>query len=106
MNILEKKDESFSHGFLDQLTQRRELLKSNLIEQTKKIFQLENELIEIEKQLASFSDDIILENLKKSDQQNQIVNANEDNILVVACPGSGKTHTLICRYVKLILNNL
>ena len=105
MNILEKKDESFSHGFLDQLTQRRDLLKSNLIEQTKKIFQLENELIEIEKQLASFSDDIILENLKKSDQQNQIVNANEDNILVVACPGSGKTHTLICRYVKLILNN-
>jgi DNA helicase-2/ATP-dependent DNA helicase PcrA len=48
---------------------------------------------------------IILDNLQLSHQQQQIIDATEDNILVVACPGSGKTHTLISRYVKLILND-
>jgi DNA helicase II / ATP-dependent DNA helicase PcrA len=90
---------------LSELTKKRELLKTTLLEQHKKIFQIENELIQIEKNLANFSDDLILENLKLSEQQELIVNATEDNILVVACPGSGKTHTLISRYVKLILDN-
>jgi DNA helicase-2/ATP-dependent DNA helicase PcrA len=90
---------------LSELTNKRDLLKITLLEQQKKIFQIENELIQIEKDLANFSDNLILENLKLSEQQEQIVNATEDNILVVACPGSGKTHTLISRYVKMILNN-
>ncbi len=93
------------NGSLSNLTGKRDLLKIELIEQQKRIFQIENEMIQIEKQLASFSDDLILENLKLSEQQEQIVNATEDNILVVACPGSGKTHTLIARYVKMILDN-
>lgn len=90
---------------LSELTKQRELLKINLLEQQKKIFQIENELIQIDKNLANFSDDLIFENLQLSKQQELIVNATEDNILVVACPGSGKTHTLISRYVKLILDN-
>ena len=87
------------------LSDRRDQLKIDLLKQQKHIFEIENELIQIEKQLASFSDNQILENLKLSEQQEKIVNATEDNILVVACPGSGKTHTLISRYVKMILNN-
>ena len=90
---------------IDALTVKRDQLRADLLEQQKKIFNLENQLIEIDKELASFSDNLILENLKLSEQQEQIVNATEDNILVVACPGSGKTHTLISRYVKMILNN-
>ena len=35
-------------------------------------------------------------------KQLEIINANEDYILVVACPGSGKTHTLISKYIYLI----
>lgn len=92
------------NNFNDLINKRNEL-KVLLIEQQKKVFQIENEIISIEKQLASFNDDLILENLKLSQQQDDIVNAIEDNILVVACPGSGKTHTLISRYVKMILNN-
>jgi DNA helicase-2/ATP-dependent DNA helicase PcrA len=84
---------------------KRDQLKINIIDYHKKIFQLENELIDIDKELATFSDNLILENLKLSEQQQQIVDAIEDNILVVACPGSGKTHTLISRYIKMILNN-
>ncbi len=90
---------------VDALTVKRDQLRANLLEQQKKIFSIENQLIELDKELASFSDNLILENLKLSEQQEQIVNATEDNILVVACPGSGKTHTLISRYVKMILNN-
>ena len=87
------------------LITKKELLNITLKEYNKKVFQIENELIQIEKDLANFSDNIIFETLKLSEQQEHIVNATEDNILVVACPGSGKTHTLISRYVKLILDN-
>ena len=94
-----------TNSSIDILTVKRDQLRIELLEQQKKIFQIENDLIQSEKQLASFSDNLILENLKLSEQQEKIVNATEDNILVVACPGSGKTHTLISRYVKMILNN-
>jgi len=89
----------------EQVLIKRDLLKVKLLEQQKIIFQIENELIEIEKTLSNFSDNLILENLKLSEQQQLIVNATEDNILVIACPGSGKTHTLISRYAKMILDN-
>ena len=39
-------------------------------------------------------------------KQKEIINADEDYILVVACPGSGKTHTLISKYIYLINNNI
>ena len=35
------------------------------------------------------------------DQQN-VVNSKFKNILVIACPGSGKTTTIISRYIKLV----
>jgi DNA helicase-2/ATP-dependent DNA helicase PcrA len=88
-----------------ELLLNREKLQKELLIQQKKIFEIENELIEIDKELSNFSDSQILDNLQLSTQQEEIVNAIEDNILVVACPGSGKTHTLISRYVKMILLN-
>jgi DNA helicase-2/ATP-dependent DNA helicase PcrA len=87
------------------LIKKKDELKCQLIELQKNIFQIENELIQIEKNLTNFSDNIILDNLKLSEQQLKIINATEDNILVIACPGSGKTHTLISRYTKMILDN-
>ena len=90
---------------VNDIIEKRDLLRASLKAEQKKIFDIENELIELDKELASFSDDLILQNLKLSDSQQKIVDATEDNILVIACPGSGKTHTLISRYVKIILNN-
>lgn len=84
----------------------KENKKKELYIQQKKVFEIENQIIELDKKLASFSDNTILENLKLSEQQENIVNATEDYILVVACPGSGKTHTLISRYIRMILTNL
>jgi DNA helicase-2/ATP-dependent DNA helicase PcrA len=80
--------------------------KLELHEMYKKIFQIENDIINIDNKLASFSDNIIFETLQLSEQQNKIVQSTEDYILVVACPGSGKTHTLISRYIKLILDDI
>jgi DNA helicase-2/ATP-dependent DNA helicase PcrA len=83
----------------------RDKLKQDLIEEQQKIFQIENNIINIERELSKFSQKIIIENLELSIKQNEIVKAPiNENILVVACPGSGKTHTLISRYINIILN--
>jgi len=37
--------------------------------------------------------------------QQKIVDSTKDNILVIACPGSGKTHTLIAKYINMITNH-
>ena len=47
--------------------------------------------------------DELINNFNLSDQQKNIVEATEDNILVIACPGSGKTHTLIARYINMLI---
>ena len=47
--------------------------------------------------------DSLINNFNLSDQQKNIVDSIEDNILVIACPGSGKTHTLIAKYINMLL---
>lgn len=83
------------------LIRKKEILAEISIHQ-KKLIILENELLKIEHKIASFSETNIAENLSLSDQQRIIVESKENNILVVACPGSGKTHTLISRYINLV----
>jgi DNA helicase-2/ATP-dependent DNA helicase PcrA len=39
-------------------------------------------------------------------QQTEIINAIEKHILVIACAGSGKTHTIINKYIHIINNNI
>ena len=85
------------------LIQKKEELKLELIRFQKKINNIENKLIDIEKELAQFSDVDVADNLILSEQQKKIVISNHKNILVIACPGSGKTHTLISRYIYLVL---
>ena len=42
-----------------------------------------------------------------SSKQKEIIDYTEnENILVIACPGSGKTHTIICKYIKIITKNI
>ena len=48
----------------------------------------------------------VIEHFKLSPSQNNIVYANDDYILVIACAGSGKTHTLIARYTRLIMEKI
>ncbi len=83
------------------IIKKKEILADISIYQ-KKLMTLENELLKIEHIMASFSEMNIADNLSLSEQQKVIVESKDKNILVVACPGSGKTHTLISRYINLV----
>jgi DNA helicase-2/ATP-dependent DNA helicase PcrA len=83
------------------IIRKKEILTEINIHQ-KKLITLETELLSIEKMMANFSEMNISDSLSLSDQQKIIVESKDKNILVVACPGSGKTHTLISRYIHLV----
>lgn len=88
---------------MDVLIKNKKEYKKEISEYQKKILELENKIITIEKEMANFSDMEILDTLKLSEQQRAIVESKDKNMLVVACPGSGKTHTLISRYINLVV---
>lgn len=83
------------------IIRKKEILAEINIYQ-KKLITLETELLNIEKTMATFSQENIADTLMLSEQQKAIVDSKNKNILVVACPGSGKTHTLISRYINLV----
>jgi len=90
---------------MEQLLKQKEELKFLKNKYEKKLFLIENELIKYEQEMSKFSEEQLVNSLTLSVQQKVIVDAVDDNILVIACPGAGKTHTLISRYVNLILKN-
>ena len=87
---------------MDQLIKKKSEIKQRLNKYKKKVFDLENNLYEIELKQSKFSYIDILEQLTLNDQQKQVVFSEENHNLVIACPGSGKTHTLISKYIYLI----
>jgi DNA helicase-2/ATP-dependent DNA helicase PcrA len=88
---------------MNELLKQKEQLLLTKNKYLKKIFQIDNQIIQIEKDLSKISEHTLIESLTLSEQQTKIVDANDQNMLVIACPGAGKTHTLISRYVNLIL---
>ena len=88
---------------MEELLKQKEQLKILKNKYEKKIFLIENELINFEKEITKYNEDTIVNTLNLSDQQRQIVEAEDNNMLIIACPGAGKTHTLISRYIHLIL---
>ena len=90
---------------MEKLISKKTKLKAKISKMKKKIFKLENKLYIIEKEQSQCSYVDLLEQLTLSDQQKQVVFSEDPNILVIACPGSGKTHTLISRYIYLISQN-
>jgi len=88
---------------MDELKKKREEILSLTSKYQKKIYSLQNDLINIEKEISKFSEKEIIHSLTLSEQQKKIVEAEFDNILVIACPGAGKTHTLISRYINMVV---
>tara|TARA_B110000977_G_C11082456_1_gene493362 strand:- start:1540 stop:4281 length:2742 start_codon:yes stop_codon:yes gene_type:complete len=87
---------------MEQLIKNKSEIKQKLGKYKKKVFDLENKLYEIELKQSKISYIDILEQLTLNDQQKQVVFSKEKHSLVIACPGSGKTHTLISKYIYLI----
>jgi DNA helicase-2/ATP-dependent DNA helicase PcrA len=84
------------------LIEKKDELKQLKNKYQKKLFIIDNELIRIENEMTKFSEDQLVNSLNLSKDQSKIVNAIDDNILVIACPGAGKTHAIISRYINLI----
>ena len=87
---------------MDKISKKRDKLRLKIIKTRKKLNAYQNELIDLEKEMAEFNVEEIAEAIPLNEQQKEIVHSNEKNILVIACPGSGKTHTLISRYVNIV----
>ena len=87
---------------MENLAKKRDKLIKKINKTKKKLNFLQNELIDLEKKMGQFDDNVIAETIPLNEQQKEIVESNEKNILVIACPGSGKTHTLISRYVNIV----
>jgi DNA helicase-2/ATP-dependent DNA helicase PcrA len=87
---------------MEKLAKKRDKLRLKIAKKKKQLISLQNELIDLEKEMADFNIEEVAETIPLNEQQKQIVESNDKNILVIACPGSGKTHTLISRYVNLV----
>lgn len=92
---------------MEKIIQSRKKVHKKLKKYQFKIHDLEYQLIELEREANEIDQKEIIKQMNLNDQQNSIVHANQEkeNILVLACPGSGKTHTLISRYINLVTNH-
>ena len=92
---------------MESIIKSRNKINNKLRKYQHKIHDLEYQLIELEREAAELDQKDIINQMNLNEQQNTIVRAEQDkeNILVLACPGSGKTHTLISRYINLVTNH-
>lgn len=89
---------------MDNLIEKQNELKLKLQKYKNKISSIEDKIYDIEVKISSFDNEKILNDIKLNDMQKEIVKSDCKNMLVVAVPGSGKTHTLISRYIDIVLN--
>jgi DNA helicase-2/ATP-dependent DNA helicase PcrA len=87
---------------IDIIMSKKKELKEELLVCQRKMLEIETEIMKLETKLARFTEMNIADTLVLSPQQKAIVESKEKNIMVIACPGSGKTHTLVSRYIHLV----
>jgi len=90
---------------MDELKKNRELIINKINKFNEKVFSLQNQLLNIEQQIVDTDHKEIMNSLTLNEQQLKVVNSKDLYTLVIACPGSGKTHTLISMYIKLIVED-
>jgi superfamily I DNA/RNA helicase len=90
---------------MNELKIEREKIINKISKHNMKIFDLQNQLLCIEQQIVDLDHKEIMNTLTLNDQQLEVVNATEKYIVTVAAPGSGKTHTLISMYIKMIVED-
>jgi len=90
---------------MEELTSAREEIIKKISIYNNKIFDLQNQLLNIEQLIVDTDHKEIMDTLTLNEQQLEVVNAKEKYIVTVAAPGSGKTHTLISMYIKMIVED-
>ena len=89
---------------MEPLIEIKNKLENKLKKYRNKIYSLEDELFDINVKISTFDNRELLKNVKLNDKQKEIIKSDSKNILIVAVPGSGKTHTLINRYIDIVIN--
>ena len=81
-------------------------MDNTIHENNLKILELQRKIIELEKQNNIIEkkeiDDMKLSDINLNDQQKLAAEWSNGNTIIRACPGSGKTHTLIAKVIYLI----
>lgn len=90
---------------MNELIEKRQQLIDKISKYNAKLFNLQNELYNIEQLIVQSDHKEIMETLTLNEQQLEVINSKDKYTLVIACPGSGKTHTLISMYIKLIVED-
>jgi DNA helicase-2/ATP-dependent DNA helicase PcrA len=90
---------------MNELTEKRQHLIDKISKYNAKLFNLQNELLNVEQSIVQSDHKEIMKTLTLNKQQLQVINSKDKYTLVIACPGSGKTHTLISMYIKLIVED-
>ena len=83
--------------------------KTKIDVNNKKILELRKLIIELEKENVILekrkSEEVSKNNqIELNEQQKRAVEGSNSNSIIIACPGSGKTHTLIAKVIHLIKN--
>lgn len=89
---------------MDNLIEKKKKLEIKLKKYKDKLYSIEDELFDIDVKLSTFDNRELLKDIKLNNKQKEIIKSNSKNMLVVAVPGSGKTHTLINRYIDIVIN--
>lgn len=87
---------------MEEIIKERNTILLKIEKKNKQLNELQYKLIDLERQLENASSLEIINTMDLNEQQENIIKDETKNILVVACPGSGKTHTLISRYMYLV----
>lgn len=87
---------------MDNLFDKKKKLLTKLNKYRDKIYNIEDDLYNLELEMSTFDNNKLLNNIELNDKQKEIINSESNNILVIAVPGSGKTHTVINRYINLV----
>ena len=86
---------------MEELKIERDKILNEISKYNGKIFELQNQLLNIEGLMTNSTYKEIMDTLTLNKQQLEVVNAENKFILTVAAPGSGKTHTLVSMYIKI-----
>lgn len=90
---------------MDELKNKRDDIMNKISKLNAEVFNLQNQLLNIEQLIVDSDHKEIMDTLTLNEQQLNVVNAKEKYIVTIAAPGSGKTHTLISMYIKMIVED-
>jgi DNA helicase-2/ATP-dependent DNA helicase PcrA len=90
---------------MDELKKSRTEIMNKISKLNTEVFSLQNQLLNIEQLILDTDHKEIMDTLTLNEQQLNVVNAEEKYIVTIAAPGSGKTHTLISMYIKMIVED-